>query len=191
MGLRCSLLLPLEGLTRSYVSLLNDGLLQAESTLLWLCRLVKHSHELLNTLRFVAVKLLLLLLAFLDLLNFDLAEFDHLELILLLLSLVDDRLQICLAHLPVTVLLVHFVLSLKVRDLFLLLVNDLDLVVALLEQILVYDVYGAWLHLFLLFVACVGELVDDLLVSILKLLVVLQLSGQVVDHLLLHIFRHH
>jgi len=46
-------------------------------------------------------------------LDLDLPEFDHLELVELALSLVDERGQVCLANFPVGVFLIDLVLVLN------------------------------------------------------------------------------
>ena len=53
----------------------------------------------------------------LDTLNFDLAQLDLSELVLLTLTLFNDQMQVLLANLAITVLLVHPVLVLDLSDL--------------------------------------------------------------------------
>ena len=105
----------------------------------------------------------------LDTFDFNLAQFDLGELVLLPLTLLNNKSQILLADLAIAVLLVHPVLVLDLANLSMQVVDRALLVILNLYKVLVDDVDRVWSHLLLLFLICFRELVNDLFVSILEL----------------------
>jgi len=110
-----------------------------------------------------------------DSLHFDFAQLDLAELVLLMLGLVDDEMEVALADLAVTVLLIDRVLRFHCAKLPVLRVDYLRLFVPLLDEVFVDNVDGARGHLLLFFLVDAGKLVDDFFIAVLVLLSVLDL----------------
>ena len=105
----------------------------------------------------------------LDTFNFDLAQLDLSELVLLTLTFLNDQMQILLANLAITVLLVHPVLVLDLANLSIQIVYPPLLVILYLKKVLIDYVHRVRSHLLLFFLICFRELVYDLFVPIFEL----------------------
>ena len=105
----------------------------------------------------------------LDTFNFNLAQFDLGELILLPLALFNNEAQILLADFTIAIFLVHSVLVLGCAHLSIEVVDVALLVIFYFQEVLVDDVHRVWSHLLLLLLICFGELINNLLVSMLEL----------------------
>ena len=104
------MLILFKGLTWTHIALFNYSSFRSEFGLaIGVFVSTEHREELLHALRLIIIQLSFLIF---DSLDFDLAQFDLAELVRFVLALIDDRAQICLADLTITVMLVDVVLIL-------------------------------------------------------------------------------
>ena len=98
--------------------------------------------------------------------NLHLAQLDLREFVLLTLALLNDKLQILLANLAISVLFIDSVLVLDLTNLTVQVIYHALLVILQLQEVLIDDIHCVWSHLLLLLFIGFGKLFNDLFISI-------------------------
>lgn len=147
-------LLAFESLARPDIALIKHCYLALEGWLVFLFGSAKNGKELCHTLGLIASKVFLGIGFVADPFDLDFAQFDLSQLVLFVLSLVNDDFEVTFADLAVAEFFVHAVLVLHVPYLLRLLIELLLLVIPLLEEVFVDYSHRLWSHTFLLFGTC-------------------------------------